>query len=54
MNCWEKAASKFDLTPQQAETKFRNVRATHTQRFLLMKTTAPSGSGLEASKVPTD
>ena len=29
VNCWEKVASKFDLTPQQAETKFRNVRTTY-------------------------
>ena len=29
---WDKVASKFDLTPQQAETKFRNVRATYTQK----------------------
>ena len=35
VNCWEKVASKFDLTPQQAETKkkFRNVRATPTQKL---------------------
>ena len=32
VNRWEKVASKFDLTPQQAETKFRNVRATYTQK----------------------
>ena len=32
VNCWEKVASKFDLTAQQAETKFRNVRATYTQK----------------------
>ena len=25
VNRWEKVASKFDLTPQQAETKFRSV-----------------------------
>ena len=32
VNCWEKVASEFDLTPQQAETKFSNVRATYTQK----------------------
>ena len=32
VNCWEKVASKFDLTPQQAETKFRNGRTTYTQK----------------------
>ena len=32
VNCWEKVASKFDLTPQQAETKIRNVGATYTQK----------------------
>ena len=26
-------ASKFDSTPQQAETKFRNVRTTYTKGF---------------------
>ena len=53
VNCWDKVASKFDLTPQQAETKFRNVRTAYT-RFLRKKKTVPSGSGREASKVPTE
>ena len=34
VNCREgKVASKFDSTPQQAETKFRNVRTTYTKGF---------------------
>ena len=33
VNCWEKVASKFDSTSQQAETKFRNVRTTYTKGF---------------------
>ena len=33
VNCWEKVASKFESTPQQAETKFRNVRTTYTKGF---------------------
>ena len=33
VNCWEEMASKFNLTPQQAETKFRNVSATYTKGF---------------------
>ena len=32
VNCWEKVASKLDSTPQQAETKFRNVRTKDTIR----------------------
>ena len=54
VNVWEKVASKFDLTPQQAATQFRNVRGTYTQKVLRKKKTVPSGSGLEASKVPTE
>ena len=33
VNWWEKVASKFDSTPQQAETEFRNVRTTYTKGF---------------------
>ena len=46
-NCWVRIATKFDITPEVAEKRFRNIRTAYG-RFLKKKKSVPSGSGRDA------
>ena len=46
-NCWVQIATKFDISPEEAEKKFRNVRTAYG-RFLKKRKGIPSGSGRDA------
>ena len=35
MNCWRKIADKFDMSPEEAEKKFKNIRTTYGRSFFL-------------------
>eukprot|EP00794_Sanderia_malayensis_P002721 gene2721-3147_t len=50
-NCWIKVADKFNLKPEEAEKKFKNIRSAFG-RHLRKQKSVPSGSGREA--VPAD
>lgn len=46
-NCWVQIATKFEMTPEDAEKKFRNIRTAYG-RFLKKRKSMPSGSGRDA------
>ena len=46
-NCWVEIAAKFDITPEAAEKRFKNIRTAYG-RYLKKKRNVPSGSGRDA------
>ena len=46
-NSWQKIGEKFNLSPAEAEVKFRNIRTAYG-RYLKRLKTIPSGSGRDA------
>ena len=44
LNCWTKIAEKFDISPFDAEKKFKNLPTAYG-RFLKKKKMIPLGSG---------
>ena len=53
MNCWRKIADKFDMSPEEAEKKFKNIRIAYG-RYLKKVKEIPSGSGRDAVPVPKE
>ena len=53
MNCWRKIADKFDMSPEEAEKKFKNIRTAYG-RYLKKVKAIPSGSGRDAVPVPKE
>ena len=37
MNCWRKIADKFDMSPEEAEKKFKNIRTAYGQYLKKVK-----------------
>lgn len=46
-NAWSKIALKFNITPDEAEKKYKNIRTSYGRYVKRMKT-IPSGSGRNA------
>ena len=54
LNAWKAVSSTFlDLSPADAEAKFKNIRSAYT-RFLRKVKSTPSGSGREAIPTPRE
>ena len=47
-NCWIKVGEKYDMTPEDCEKKFRNLRTSYG-RMLRKRKAIPSGSGRETA-----
>ena len=52
-NSWAKVAEKFEITPTEAEKRFKNIRTAYG-RFLKKAKSVPSGSGRDAVLVPRE
>lgn len=53
MNCWAKIAEKFDMSAEEAEKKFKNIRTAYG-RYLKKVKSIPSGSGRDAVPLPKE
>ena len=54
LNCWKKIGEKFQVTPDEAEKKYKYIRTSYG-RWLKKRKNVPSGSGRDAvPKVPPE
>ena len=54
LNCWKKIGEKFQVTPDEAEKKYKYIRTSYG-RWLKKRKSVPSGSGRDAiPKVPPE
>ena len=53
LNCWKKIGDKFGMTPQDVESRYKNIRTAYG-RFLKKSKSVPSGSGRDAVPLPKE
>ena len=53
LNAWSEVGEKFDMTPREADKKFKNIRNAYG-RYLKKVKSIPSGSGRDADPTPRE